>query len=76
MSLRLDLSLFRRGDVAQALFDQDSTFLQLQRNSRVLVILNQQSLPQSECRGPFNCLLKLVAVRLKIGNHVQVAITW
>jgi hypothetical protein len=48
LSLRLDFSLFRRGDIAQVLFDQNSTFLQLQRNLRVLTILNQQSLPQSE----------------------------
>lgn len=60
MRSRLVLSLFRLDNVLQALYDQDFIFLQLPYNLDALAILSQQSLPESERRGPYYSQAKCV----------------
>jgi hypothetical protein len=79
--LPLDLSLFRLDGVSQASYVRDSIFSQSPYNLRVLAILNQQSLPESERRGPCYSHMKCVGERCKkwesraSGHHVVIYVT-
>jgi hypothetical protein len=65
MSLRFISSQSRLDSVSQALYVRDSIVSQSHYNLRAFTNLNQQSLPDSECRGLCYSLAKCVRGRCK-----------